>query len=59
MFVSPVQPALRPGRLRTDGFHVLIIGFSQGREQGRVLEEQIHQLGSQLSNIPDNADSPK
>ena len=59
MFVSPVQPALLPGSPHTDGFHVLIIGLPQGREQGRVLEEQIHQLGSQLSNTPYNADSPK
>ena len=36
MFVSPVQPALLPGSPHTDGFHVLIIGLPQGREQGRV-----------------------
>ena len=36
VFVSPVQPALLPGSPRTDGFHVLIIGLPQGREQGRM-----------------------
>ena len=36
VFVSPVQPALLPGSQRTDGFHVLIFGLPQGREQGRM-----------------------
>ena len=59
VFASPVLPALLPGSPRIDGFHVLIIGLPQGREQDRVSKEQIHQLGSQLSSTPYYADSPK
>ena len=55
MIVSPVQPALFPGSPRIDGFHVLIIGLPQGRDQ----DEQIHQLGNQLSDTPNYAASPK
>ena len=36
VLVSPVQSALLTGSSRTDGFHVLIIGLLQGREQVRV-----------------------
>ena len=59
VFVSPVQPALLPGSPRTDVFHVLIIGLQQGRDKEQCPKEQTHQLGSQLSNTPYYADSPK
>ena len=32
VFVSPVQPALLPGSPRTDGFHGLIVGLPQGKD---------------------------
>ena len=33
VFASPVQPALLPGSLHIDGFHVLIIGLPLGKEK--------------------------
>ena len=33
MFISPVQSALLQGSPCIDGFHVLIIGFPQGRDK--------------------------
>ena len=57
--VSLVQPALFPGSPRKDGFHVLIIGHPQGRDKEEWRDEQIHQLGNQLSYTPYYAASPK
>ena len=52
MLVSPVQPTLLPGSPRTDGFYVLIIDLPQGRDKEEWRDEQIHQLGNQLSYTP-------
>ena len=59
VFVNPVQPALLPGSPRTDGFHVLIVGLTQGRDKEERRDEEIHQLGNQISYTPYYAASPK
>ena len=59
MIVSPVQLALLRGSPRTDCFHVLIIGLPQGRDKEEWRDEQIHQLGNQLSDTPYFAAVPK
>ena len=59
VFVSPVQPALLPGSPRIDGFHSLDYPSHRVVNKAECPKEQTHQLGSQLSNTPYYADSPK
>ena len=59
MFVNPEQPTLLPGSPRIDGFHVLTIGLPQSGDKEEWQDEQIHQLGNELSDSPYYAGSPK
>ena len=59
LFVSPVHPALLPVSPRKDGVHSLDSRSHRVGNKAECPEEQTHQLGSQLSNTPYYADSPK